>query len=82
MFEKLQSPLRVVGPPIEMPLGGKVMWRMDLEMPVNNGVNHVAEIVAIEKGYMLFFTLLSPDEDGLNGLLQDMNSLRFFQSSD
>ena len=82
MFEKLQSPLRVVGPPIEMPLGGKVMWRMDLEMPVNNGVNHVAEIVTIEKGYMLFFTLLSPDEDGLNGLLQDMNSLRFFQSSD
>jgi hypothetical protein len=54
---------------------------MDLAIKVNDSLSHASEIAAVEKGYLLLFVLSSPDQTGLDELLQDMNTLRFSQSS-
>jgi Flp pilus assembly protein TadD len=82
LFQKLQTPLQPTGPPVVMSVGGRRLWRMDLTIRVNDNLNRASEIVTIEKGYLLLFLLSSPDQAGLEELLQSMNSLRFSQNSD
>ena len=55
---------------------------MDLTIPVNDNLNRTSEMATIEKGYLLLFVLSSPDQAGLDELLQNMNSLRFSQNLD
>jgi Flp pilus assembly protein TadD len=81
LFQKLQTPLQPTGPPVVMSIGGRRLWRMDLTIRVNDGLNWASEIVTMEKGYLLLFVLSSPDQEGLEELLKNMNSLRFFQNS-
>ena len=81
LFQRLQTPLQATGPPVEMSVGGRRLWRMDLTIRVNDSLNRASEIVTIEKGYLLLFVLSSPDQTGLDELLQNMSSLRFSRSS-
>jgi Flp pilus assembly protein TadD len=81
LFEKKQTPLQATGPPAVISLGGRRLWRMDVTMRVNDSLNRASEIVLFEKGYLLLFVLSSPDQAGLDRLLQNMNSLRFSQDS-
>jgi Flp pilus assembly protein TadD len=81
LFQKLQTPLQATGPPVVLSIGGRRLWRMDLTIRVNDGLNWASEIVTMEKGYLLLFVLSSPDQAGLEALLQNMNSLRFSQNS-
>jgi hypothetical protein len=78
----MQAPLQATGPPVEMSVGGRRVWRMDLTMRVDNNFNRASEIATIEKGYLLIFVLSSPDQTGLEDLLQNMNSLHFSRSSE
>jgi Flp pilus assembly protein TadD len=80
-LQKLQTPLQATGAPMQISVGGRHLWRMDMAIRVNDSLNHASEIATIEKGYMLLFVLSSPDQAGLDELLQDMNSLRFLQNS-
>lgn len=81
LFQRMQTPLQATGPPVEMSVGGRRLWRMDLTIKVNDSLNRASEIVTIEKGYLLLFVLSSPDQAGLDELLQNMNSLRFSPTS-
>lgn len=82
VLQRLKAPLQPVGPPVEMSLGGRRVWRMDLTMRLNNSPSCVAEIVTIRKGYVLLFVLSSPDAGGIEELVQTMNSLHFLEDSD
>lgn len=81
LFQKLQTPLQATGPPVVMSIGGRRLWRMDMTVRVNDGLNWASQIVTMEKGYLLLFVLSSPDQAGLEALLQNMDSLRFTQNS-
>jgi|HubBroStandDraft_6_1064221.scaffolds.fasta_scaffold112052_2 tetratricopeptide (TPR) repeat protein len=81
MYRQLQWPLQAIGPPVEMPVGGRVVWRLDMTIQINGTFSRAAEIATIEKGYLLLFEVLSPDQEGLDALLQNMNSVRFTQNS-
>jgi hypothetical protein len=54
---------------------------MDLTIRINDSLNRASEMVTMEKGYLLLFLLSSPDQAGLEELVQNMNSLRFSQNS-
>jgi len=81
VLQRLQSPLQASGAPMEISMDGNMLWRMDLTTRINEGFSYGSEIVTIQKGYLLLFTLASPDQAGLESLLQDMESLRFFVNS-
>ncbi len=81
LIQRLHTPLQATGPPIEMFVGGRHLWRMDLAVKVNDSLSRASEIATIEKGYLLLFVLSSPDQTGLDELLQHMNTLRFTPSS-
>jgi TonB family protein len=78
---RLHSPLQASGVPTEISMNGNILWRMDITTRINENLSYGSEIVAIQKGYLLLFTLSSPDQAGLESLLQDMKSLRFSVNS-
>jgi Flp pilus assembly protein TadD len=81
LLQKLHGPLQATGLPVEMSVGGRKLWRMDVTTQINDSINRGSEIVTIEKGYLLLFVLSSPDQEGLEEVLQIINSLRFSQTS-
>jgi len=81
VFQKLRLPIQASGPPMEMSVAGKSLWRMDLITRVETGTVHSSQIVTIDKGYLLLFTLTAPDQAGLEQLIRTMDSLHFYQDS-
>jgi len=79
--QQLQTPVQSVGPPVGMTVGGRLLWRMDMTMRINDSLSYFTEIVTIERGYLLLFVLSSPDQQGLDEILHSMSTLRFIQNS-
>lgn len=78
LYRRLHTPLQPVGSAIEVSIDGRKLWRLDLIMQVDNSAHYLSEIVTIQNGFLLLFALSSPDQSGLDELLQCMNSLHFF----
>ncbi len=81
MYRELGLPLEVVGVPRGLEFGGKKFSKAELAIHMNNDVQHGAQIVAIEKGYVLQFLLVSPDSQGLEEILKTMDTLRFREAA-
>jgi TonB family protein len=81
MHEELRLPMEVVGMPHELPLGGRKFWMAGLTLRTTNGIQHAAQAVTIERGYVLQFLLLSPDTAGLGEMMKTLQSLRFLEKS-
>lgn len=80
MYKQLGLPMRIVGSPQELPLGGRKFWKADLTVRMTNGSHHAVQVATMEKGYLLQFLLASPDAAGLDEILKTMQSLRFIDT--
>jgi len=81
LYRRMHGPLQPTGDPIEMSIDGRKFWRLDLTMKVDNNPHYLSEIVTIQDEFLVLFALASPDQTGLEDLLQCMNSLHFFPKS-
>jgi tetratricopeptide (TPR) repeat protein len=81
LFRRMHTPLQPIGSPVEMSVDGRHLWRLDSIVQIDNKVHYASEIVMIQKGYLLLFVLSSPDEAGLEELVQCMKSLHFFEDA-
>lgn len=78
LYRKMHLPMRASGPPTEISVDGKSLWRLDLTLQVDNNTHYLSEIAMVRNGFLLLFFFSSPDQAGFNDLLQYVNTLRFF----
>lgn len=81
LYRQMHTPLQPTGPPTEVSVDDRKLWRLDMTMTVDNNVHYLSEIVTIQDGFVLLFAFASPDQSGRDDLLQCMNSLQFFPKS-
>ena len=71
----------VVAPPEQFEISGRTFWKLRLDFPVKNVTAHLAEVVTIEKDYLLLFVFATPDASKIDDLVGTMQSIRFTDSS-
>jgi TonB family protein len=73
-------PVSVLGPPEQLTIGGRTVWKVRLDPKINGATTHVVEAVMIEKDYLLLFVFSSPDVSKLDELVHTMQSIHFTDS--
>jgi TonB family protein len=81
LFQYRFPALSVIGPPSQFAIAGRTFWRLNLDTSVQNERTHSAQVVTIEKGYLLLFIFVTPDATKLDDLVATMQSLRFTDST-
>lgn len=81
MYQSSGAPLQIVGPPEKLPIGDWTFWKVNTNVRVNNSIQHGAELIAVEKGYVLMFVFMAPNPSGLDEIVKTMQSLRFSDAS-
>jgi hypothetical protein len=66
-----------LGDPKEVTIHGRKLAEIGLNSNTSGGLQHVEQYVTVEKGVLLQFLLVSPDEAGLKDLQPYIQSLRF-----
>lgn len=77
LLQHMGLAVTVVGTPESYAVAGKPFWKVRMDFKVNNAIAHGAQVVTIEKGYVLFFVFSTADASKLDDLIGTMQSLRF-----
>jgi len=80
-WKKNGSSVSPIAPPEELTLSGRTFWRLRLDTSYKNVNSHLAEVVTIEKNYILLFVFGTADASQINQLVGTMQSLRFTDTS-
>jgi tetratricopeptide (TPR) repeat protein len=68
-----------VGKPEQLQVGGRTFWKLNMSTKVGSTVVSGAQIVAIQKGYLLMFMVASPDAASRDDLVGAVQSVHFFE---
>jgi hypothetical protein len=67
-----QQGLKATGEPYEFPLNARSLARCDYAKPMGGITLHQSTLAVLAKGYVVSFTFVGQDEDGLNSLIENL----------
>jgi hypothetical protein len=72
---------QVTGPVESMQLGGRTFRKVTLTLKNGGATTYGEELLTIDKGFVVFIMLNSPDQDTLTKIEQSLRSIRFLDQS-
>jgi tetratricopeptide (TPR) repeat protein len=80
-FKQTGVPMELIGAPEQIMIGGRSFWKGNFAVQTTAGTRYGSQFVIVDKGYLLMFSLGSPDLPGLRDIEKSLGTIRFLDSS-